>query len=196
MTSRSVLRVFRPLVVALTGLVLALPLLGLDCEVACARSDTDRGPVSNHCAALDSAPAGSSQAPPRRMRTPRAFSGPQQASEGRSDASGCRRSPCAARPAARAGRGTGQSVPPSRRVRSLRFGQRLSRTSSASKTLLQVPLAGTAKEAACVFLPGFQQEKERWISISSRAHFLFALRRWRQGVDDVDTHDRNLFNRT
>ena len=108
MKSRSILRVLRPLVVVLTGLILALPLLGLDCEMACARSDTDRGPVSNHCAAHDSAPAGSSQAPARAGCGHHAHSAVlKQASEGAQRCLRVASVPLALlAPAARAGRGS------------------------------------------------------------------------------------------
>jgi len=61
--------VIRPVVITLTAFLPALPLLGLNCEMACAQSasraaDTQQEPAAGHCATHgDSAPAQPSKSP-------------------------------------------------------------------------------------------------------------------------------------
>jgi hypothetical protein len=69
LTRPDFLWVIRPAVIALTALLPALPLLGLNCEMACARNasqavDTEREPAAGHCATHgDAAPAQPSKPP-------------------------------------------------------------------------------------------------------------------------------------
>ncbi len=69
MSRRKVPQPFKSLALVLSGLILALPLLGLDCEMTCARSasrvDTKKQiPSAEHCADhSESAPARSTNSP-------------------------------------------------------------------------------------------------------------------------------------
>lgn len=69
MKHRNTLRIFRLPAIALTGLIFALPLLGLNCEMACARGGAGAGAAGSpaqaeHCPAHDgTAPARSSGSP-------------------------------------------------------------------------------------------------------------------------------------